>query len=218
MRTKLIGWAAGRLELLEGGMAEGIQDVDAIEDQCVEVDVQIQRTAETLHGHHCAGESLAGGTQPQRLPCLQALKSEDLLHDGLRDRPTELAVISQEVAEHFRQAEHELAQGHRGQHPLAQPGGTFVHSSSAARWAEPAPLAREGHQPVEAAAEAVDAGETFLQIPAAKVRLKFPAHEGWQGSSLGLTAIPHPRPEPAEAAMQDGLVRAPGGIGTGRVH
>ncbi len=182
------------------------------------MDVQIQRTAETLHRDHCAGEGLAGRTQPQCLPGPQALKSEDLLDGGLRDRPTELAVIGEQVAEDFGKAKDELAQGHRGQHPLAQPGGTLVHSSSAARWAEPAPLAGERHQPVEPTTEAMDAGKTFLQIPTAQVCLEFPAHERWQGSSLGFTAITHPRPEPADAAMQDGLVRAPGGIGAGRVH
>lgn len=119
----------GRLELREGRNTECILDVDAIEDQGVEMDVQIQRAAEALHRNHRAGDGQACGPQLQCLPGPQALKSEALLHGGLRDRPTELAVIGQEVAEHFRQAEHELAQGHWRQHPLAQPGGALVHHS-----------------------------------------------------------------------------------------
>jgi hypothetical protein len=132
--------------------------------------------------------------------------------------PQRLAIVGKQVAQRPGQAEHELPQWHRWQHALTQPGGAFDHSSTTARRTEAAPLATERHQAVVAAGGAVDAGEAFLQIPAAQVRIELAMNERRERPAVGLAGIAHAGPIPRDAAVQDGLVRTAGFVGAGAVH
>ena len=67
-------------KIKENRISGGIQDIHAIENEGVVVDVQVQRRTETLHGHHRARVGLARRDEAQGAPCAEALEAEDLLH------------------------------------------------------------------------------------------------------------------------------------------
>jgi hypothetical protein len=137
----------------------------AVEHERVKVEVKIHRPAEPLHARHHAGLS-AGEPLP---PGLAAIGAAERAHEAVQDGATQPMIVGQPVAQPVRDREHPLAHGHvGGQHVIYEVRCALGHSPSPAARTDRAPLAREGHQPLERAVPAPDAREAMGQHPAAQ--------------------------------------------------
>jgi hypothetical protein len=137
-------------------------DEHPVEGQCVKVHVQVESSAEALHGCHGAGaacgEALSLG--------LLAIEIEQRPGMDCEHRPTETVIPRQEVPQPVGQREHPLAHWDGRDDLVHKMGGAPGHSSSTAARAEPPALAEERHQAFERAALAAHPGKAVRQHPA----------------------------------------------------
>ena len=95
---------------------------------------------------------------------------------------TQAMVPGEHVAQPVRQAEHPLADGHRGQHRVHCVGAALGHPPAPAARAEP--LAGEGQQAVQPAAVAPEARKAVGQDAAPEERPKLLLHEPGQTGAV----------------------------------
>ncbi len=156
-----------------------IPRVDAVEHERVEVDVQIQRITEALHEGDGAAlaacERHAGSRAPPQ-------RGEDGAHEEAEHRARERAVVGQAVAQGKGQRQHPLPHGDLGQHAVDEVCGGVGHAAAAARRAEAAALAREGHDALASAGVAAYAHEAVGEDPQREERPKLAFDEARHGS------------------------------------
>jgi hypothetical protein len=122
----------------------------AVEHERMQVDVEIECPTETLHNNDgpasCVPEPARLGPRPQ-----VALYSAE---QHASHRRAQVVAPSQGVADAWRQGEHPLSHGHLRPDVIHEVRRALGHATSATGRTEPAPLAREGHEPLRAAARA----------------------------------------------------------------
>ncbi len=148
--------------------------VDAVEEQRVEVDVQVQRVAEALH----EGDRAALAADHAPLPARTSAEGgEDSPHEDTQHGARERSIVGKAVAQPERKREHPLSHGHLGEDAVYQVCGRVGHASAATRRAEAPALAREGDDTVEPAVVAVHAHEAVGEDPAAQEAAKLALDE-----------------------------------------
>jgi len=166
----VVGWR----ERVEAQRSFGGPRVDAVEQQRVEVDVQVQRVAEALHEGD--GSAMPARDRPL-LPGAAPQRREDAAHEDVEHVAHERRVVGKPVAERKGQREHPLPHRHLGQHAIDEMRSGVGHAAPAARRAEAAALAREGDDAIEPAAVAVHAHEAIRKDPAAEEGAKLARDE-----------------------------------------
>ncbi|EKK97637.1 hypothetical protein VCHC61A2_3617 [Vibrio cholerae HC-61A2] len=141
--------------------------VHAVEPQHVEVDVQVQRAAETLDQRHRA--ALGAGAVDAGLIGQPA--GDHALHDA-QHRANGFWLAGEQETQGVRKAQHPLPHRPRAEHLLDQVPRTLGHASRAATRAEPALLAGEGHQPLCTAVLAHHPQEAVLEYAATQVGIE----------------------------------------------
>ncbi len=147
--------------------------IDAVERQRVEVDVQVERVAEALH----EGDRAAAAVHDSEvLARATAQGPEDRAHVKREDGAAQAGVIRHPQAQRPGQREHPLANGDLGQEAVDEVRSRVGHAASDARRAAAAALAREGHEPVDAALRAAHPHEAEREQAALEVRAQL-AHD-----------------------------------------
>jgi hypothetical protein len=155
----------GRRQRMEAQGAVRPGRVDAVEQQRVEVDVQVEGVAEALDEGDRAALAVDDAPLLARTPLE---RREDRAHEDSQHGARERRVVGEAVAEREGQREHPLPHGNLGQHPLDQVRCRVRHAPGAARRAEASAFAGEGDDAVESALVAVDAHEAVGKDPAAQ--------------------------------------------------
>jgi hypothetical protein len=147
--------------------------VHAVEEQCVEMEVEIRSAATPLDGRDAAAarpdQAPAGGTAP--------LPAEDGAQEDPQHRAREPRVERELRAHRHRHREHPLADGHGWEDVVDQVRGQLTHPPAATRRTDPAPFARKGDDDGVPAALALGAHEAVLEPATAEVRLELAADE-----------------------------------------
>jgi hypothetical protein len=186
---------------------------DAIQHQRMDVHVQVQRAAEPLNDGH----GTAAAAHHTGVPGPTTQKAEHHPERDADNRPTEMVVPRQLIAQPIGQTQDPLSDRYIGQHVIDQVRGTLRHAASATRCTEAASLARERHQPIVAAAVAVKprepcgqapAGEKFSELLLDETRQAFPVAPQGGFRTERLEVI-------ADDAVEHGLQRIAGVIGVG---
>jgi hypothetical protein len=105
-----------------------------------------------------------------------------------RHRSAQVVAPGQQVPQPMRERQHPLPHGDVRQHVVHKVRGTFGHSTAAAAWAEAAPLAREGDEPLGPAGVAPEPGKAAGQEAAAQERVEFVLDESRE--PLAVTQTP----------------------------
>src|SRR5207249_641107 len=128
---------------------------DAVQQEGVEVDVQLEATAEALDHRHGAAPPI--GHAPATRAA--AIEPEHGAHRDAEDRAAERVIVGEKVAQAVRQREHPLAYGDVRQDVIDEVGGLLGHPPAATTGTEAASLARERHEALERAILAPNARE-----------------------------------------------------------
>lgn len=200
----------GRREGVEAKSAVRPWRVDAVKEQRVEVDVQVEGVTEALHDGDraaltaCHAPLLARPT-PQR--------SDNRAHEDAQDGAREWGVVGEAVAEREGKREHPLPHRDLGHDPVHQVRGRICHAPAAARRAEAAAFAGEGDDPVESAAVAMHPHESVGEDPAAQeapeLALDEPWHRALAGQCLGEKGLELR----LDRAVEHALLRSAAGVG-----
>jgi len=122
--------------------------VGAVEDQRMEMDVQVECSAESLdEGDRTAGGGSGCGS---RRTTSSAQRGEDGAHEHAQDICGQLSVVGQAIAQTEGQREDPLAYGNSRQHAVHEMRRRVGHVATAARGAEASSFAGEGNDPVQA--------------------------------------------------------------------
>ena len=128
----------------------------------VEVDIQIEGAAEALHDRHGAapavGDAVTSGATPQ--------EPEHRTQCDAGHGPTQLVIPRQQVPQPMRQAEDPLSNRHVREDMIDEMRRPLSHAPVATPRAEPAAVAREGHEAIQSAGGAPKSGEAAGQTPA----------------------------------------------------
>ncbi len=168
-----------RPQRVEAHAPFGAAGVDAIEDERVEVEVQIQRVAEALHEGD--GAALAA-REPPLLSRSAPERGEDRAHEDGEDQARKARVVGEAVAERKGQREHPLAHGHLGQHAVDEMGGRVGHAPAATGGAEAAPLAGKSDEAIVAAGLAAHAHEAVGEDSALEIAAELALDEARHGA------------------------------------
>ena len=190
-----------RLELRGGRCPDAVKaersvralDVDAVEQEHMEVHVQVQRAAEALdQGHRPSPRVL-----PREPGLGDQVRGETAVDDAER-RAHDLGVVGEQEPERVRHAQHPLAHGPFGEDLVDEVGGALGHASGAAARTEAAASATEGDETLGATAVAGDAQEPVFEPQMAvdmiaSVRCRLPR----DGSASGFEEGTRPSHEPS---------------------
>ncbi len=146
-------------ELEQALLAFGAED--AVEEQSVEMDVQIQSAAEALDDGHASRPPV---TDPGSARAV-ALEAQQPTHEHAEHRARQRVIPREEIAKTVRQTQHPLAHGHARQHLVDKTGGALRHAPPAATRAETPALAGKRHEPLHRAGGASQAREAVRQHP-----------------------------------------------------
>jgi hypothetical protein len=135
---------------------------DALEQQRVKMDVQLEATAKPLDRGDRATAAVTNSTAPPA-PALEAEKRTRV--DG-EHGATEDVIPGEAIAERVRQGEHPLADGDVGQDVLDELRGAGSHPPAAATRTEAPSLAGERHERFGVAADALKPREAAAPDPA----------------------------------------------------
>ena len=187
---------------------------DAVQHECVDVDVQIERPAEPLKDGHRTPTTIGHIVQL----CTTTQPPQHRTHEDGDDRATQVVIPRQPVAQAIRQTQDPLPHGHVGKHVVHEMCGALGHSGASATRTEAAALARKGDQPIQAAGRTAKPCKPASQRPAAQEVPKLVLNEPGQALAIpqarglcakGLEARLHDR-------VEDVLGRTPGFIARGR--
>ena len=113
---------------------------------------------------HGAAAVIGDAVSPRALP-------QEPEHHAQRDSDdgaTQLVIPGKQVPQPMRQTQHPLSNRHVGEHVIDQIRRTLGHAATAAPRAEAAALARKGHEAVQSARGAPEAGEAAGQTATPK--------------------------------------------------
>jgi hypothetical protein len=201
-----------RLELRGVGLVGRVEEhallrvaaEDAVEEDGVKMNVQVQAAAEALHKRDRPTLPLLGALAPGAGP----IAREDHLDKDAGDSREHVGLERREQAQLVGQREHELTHGHVGQDAIDQVGGGVGHAPAGAARAEAAALAREGHEQVAAARVAMAAREAIREDATAQVLAEFALDVARQRRGVRLARVREEGLERlAHHAVEDGLGR-----------
>ena len=135
----------------------------------MDVDIQIQRTAETLHDGHDPAASVRLPGRAGRVP----EEAEDRPDADPDDRAAQVVVPREPVPQPMRQRQHPLPHRHPREDVVHHVRSAFRHAPPPAARTARSGLARERDQPVETTVVATEAGEATGQPSAAQKLAKF---------------------------------------------
>lgn len=160
--------AGGRRGFDEYRRALARRAVDPVERQCVQVRVQIRRTAKALD----EGDGATGGFVTFDLGLPDEKRLDGAVDDAQR-RCQQFRVHGEQAAQRYGERQHPLPHRHARQDAVYQVGRCLGHSSRAARRTDAAPLATERDQGVARAALAGQAQEAIGEYAAVEVGIEF---------------------------------------------
>jgi hypothetical protein len=153
---------------------------DAVRHERVEVDVQVERAAESLNHHDRAAaatlDAHVAGTIGQD-------PTDAANHDGSHG-PAQGVVPGELVPQSVRHTQHPLPDGNVRQDPVDEVCCPLGHAAAPTTRTERAPLTRKGHQAVESTAAATKAREAADQPAAAEEITKGLLDELWQALAV----------------------------------
>src|SRR5213596_2333058 len=120
---------------------------DAVQQEGVEVDVQLEAAPEALDHRHGAAPPVAHA----RARRAAAIEPEHGAYGDAEHRAAERMIVGEEIAQAVRQGEHPLAHGNARQDMIDEVGGLLRHTPPATAGTEAASLARERHEALERA-------------------------------------------------------------------
>src|SRR5205823_8262043 len=112
---------------------------DAVQEEGVEVDVQLEAAPEALDHRHGAAPPVAHA----RARRAAAIEPEHGAYGDAEHRAAERMIVRKKIAQAVRQGEHPLAQGNARQDMIDEVGGLLRHTPPATAGTEAASLARE---------------------------------------------------------------------------
>ena len=157
---------------------------DAVEDQRVKMDVEVQRAAEALDDHHTTAASALDAVVPRTLPKYP----RDGPEEDARHHAAQPVVPSQLVSQASGHRQHPLPDAHVRQYGIDQMCRTLRHTPRAATGTERPVLARERDQPIESARAASEPGKSAGQPSTAQERAEGMGHETGQPLVAGTPA------------------------------
>jgi hypothetical protein len=156
---------------------------DALEEQGVEVEVQIQSAAEALDDGHASRPAVKDPASARTM----ALKAQQHPHIHTEHGARQRVIPRQEKAKPVRQTQHPLAHGHPRQYMVDEARGGLGHAPAATARAEAPALARERHEPLERTLGAAQAREAVGQHPAGQEVSELLLHEFGQWGAIRMT-------------------------------
>ena len=163
----------------------GSPDKDAVGDEDMEVDVEIEGAAKALS---CRDRSAS--RYPQAALLRSSLEvAEDGAQDDSEDGFAQVIVPGEPEPERYRQGEHPLPDRNTGQDALPPPQRPMRHPSPSASWAQAPPLAREPDDAVEPTAGACGTEEALREFAAPHKLPQFPEDEARQRLARFLAAL-----------------------------
>src|SRR5438094_9185289 len=130
---------------------------DAVQEEGVEVDVQLEAAPEALDHRHGAAPPVA---RAARSAAIEAAHGPSGDHEH---RPAERVIVGEEIAQAVRQREHPLAHGNVRQDVIDEVCGLLRHAAAAAARTKAASFARERHEALEGTALAPNAREASAE-------------------------------------------------------
>ncbi len=180
----------------------------------MQVGVEIERSTEPLHDDHGASPRV----NDARLTGPSPEESEDGAHRDGRDRPTQVMVPRQQVAQRMWERQHPLSHRHVREDVVAQMGGALGHPPSGTAGTHGPPLTGEGDEPVGPARPAVKPRETAGEVPTAEKVAELPLDK--PRDRLSVAGVRGLREEGLEVVVDErvehALVRCPRSVRDGR--
>lgn len=164
----------GRWQGSETRPAARCWDEDAVGDQAVEVDVQVEGGTRPLDRRDGTAHP-AAETAP---PGAAALQAEDRTDEDREYGAAQAVVPGHGVPEPPGAGEHPLADGQTAEHRIDEVHRALCHAPAAARRAEATPLAGEGNEDLRPAAIAPEADEAARKAAAREEVAQLALHEG----------------------------------------
>lgn len=153
----------------------------ALRDDGVEMDVEIESTAEPLDD----GEGTALAVGDTLLAAAGALEGKHGPQEAAQHLAAKLVVPGQSVAKLVRQCQHPLPYGDGGKYMVGGVSGYLGHASAEAGGAEAAPLAGKGYEVVVLALPALETREACRGMAATDQAAKSTLDKGGQGIACG---------------------------------
>jgi hypothetical protein len=202
------------IELVESGRDERRRRrVDALQDECVEVRIEIERAPEALQDTHRA-RAAAWDSQQSGATLVEGedRPQEDAARDG-----REVRISGEQETKGKGEGQNPLPHGNFGQDPIDQLRGALRHPTAAARGTEPASLAGEGDERVLPTGSAAHAGEAVGQDSAGQVPAQFSLDEPGQARPRARfgAACEKSLEVRSQEAVQDPLLRLSAAVGPG---
>ena len=203
-----------REQAVESKPAGSILGVDSVEDERMEMDVNVEGTAESLHEGHgpalpVADAALTAGSPAQR--------REDRAHEDLKDVPHQCRVIGQAVAQVDGKREDPLAHWDIREDPIDEMGGGVGHAPAAAGTADSTTLTRVSDDPILATRLAVNPKKAPREHAAVEEGAQFAFDE----TGHGAVTVALPGEEGLEVGGDDAVervcLRVTGTVGNGRL-
>src|SRR5947208_13179506 len=184
---------------------------DAVQQEGVEVDVQLEAAPEALDHRHGAAPPVAHA----RARRAAAIEPEHGAYGDAEHRAAERVIVGEEIAQAVRQREHPLAHGDVRQDVIDEVCGLLRHAAAAAARTKAASFARERHEALEGTALAPNAREASAERAARQELAELSLDEA--GEPAAIAAVGDLAQEGfqvlADDAMEDGALRGSGPIG-----
>src|SRR5439155_14564675 len=178
---------------------------DAVQQEGVEVDVQLEAAPEALDHRHGAAPPVAHA----RARRAAAIEPEHGAYGDAEHRAAERMIVRKKIAQAVRQGEHPLAQGNARQDVIDEVGGLLRHAAAATAGTEAASLARERHEALERAVLAPNPCEASAERSARQELAELALDEAGEAAAVG--AVSSLAQEGlqvlADDAMEDGALR-----------
>src|SRR5437016_2482891 len=148
---------------------------DALQEEGVEVDVQLEAAPEALDHRHGAAPPVAHA----RAARSAAIEAEHGPSGDAEHRAAERVIVGEEIAQAVRKREHPLAHGNVRQDVIDEVGGLLRHAAAAAARTKAASFARERHEALEGTALAPNARDASAERAAAQELPELPLEQAW---------------------------------------
>ena len=158
---------------------------NAVEEDRMKMDVQVQAAAEPLNEGHRPALSLLSPFAPGA----GSVAGEHDFDEDAGEGREYVGLERCEQAQLVRQRQNELAHGYVRQHAVDQVGGRVGHAPSSAAGAEAAALAREGHEQIPTARVAMAASEPLSDTPQRKYPRSSRSTYRGRGAAIGLARV-----------------------------
>src|SRR2546429_1615055 len=182
---------------------------DAVQEEGVEVDVQLEAAPEALDHRHGAAPPVARAARSA------AIEAEHGPSGDAEHGAAERVIVGEEIAQAVRKREHPLAHGNVRQDVIDEVGGLLRHAAAAAARTKAASFARERHEALEGTALAPNAREASAERAARQELAELSLDEA--GEPAAIAAVGDLAQEGfqvlADDAMEDGALRGSGPIG-----